>query len=151
MSDEPAKTDALESPESPGQPRSWREDALSVFLIAAALLLGGMYVYDQWQASRIDDQIARADQIGQSFAVDGANCQVSSTGLAGETLVVACPGLAAEKVAELAGTVDTLTAELAHFDAVVFRGAETQLRCPAEPADWVDGCTEESVPAVDPT
>jgi hypothetical protein len=150
MKDNPP-TDEPGDDDQPQRPRSWREDALSVFLVVAALLLGGMYVYDQWQTSRMDDQIARADQIGASFAVDGADCQVSSTGLAGETLLVSCAGLSADKVAGLAGAIDTLTAELPHFDAVVFRGPNAQLRCPPTAESWVAGCAEEAAPSVDST
>lgn len=123
-----------------GTQRRWRDDALSIFLIVAAFVLGAMYLYDQWQASRLEEQMARAHEIGESFAIAGADCAAHSAGLAGETLVVECAGLSAERIAEGAASVNLLTSKLAHFEDVVFRGAGQSLRCQVDPADWPEGC-----------
>lgn len=132
----PQETDAAQS----GRPKRWRDDALSIFLIIAAFLLGAMYLYDQWQASRLEEQMARAHEIGESFAIAGADCECHSAGLAGESLVVECAGLHAERIAIGASELDSLTGELIYFDEVVFRGVNGALRCQADPATWPDGC-----------
>lgn len=136
-----------ETPTEGREKRRWRDDALSVFLVVAALLLGGMYLWDQWQASRLEEQIARANEIGESFAVDGTNCEVSSSGLNGEVLVVSCPGLRPPKIATVAAEVDPLASKLGHFDQVVFRGADAQMWCPATANNWPEGCREAAAPS----
>jgi hypothetical protein len=127
-------------------PRTWREDALSIFLLVAAVVLGAMYMYDRWQRNTLDEQIERAEQIEQSFEVDGANCTVASAGLRGKVLVFACAGLEPAAIADIAAGLDG--AHYEHFDEVAFRGAGAQLRCPAAPSAWPDECREEATPEV---
>lgn len=134
--------------EKPSRPKRWRDDPLSLFLIAAAILLGAMYAYDQWQTSRLDEQIARANQIAQSFAVDGADCGVSSTGLDGEVLVVHCAGLPATKVAAMAQSI-AAAQRLDGFQEIVLRGADHQLACPVDSTGWPDACAEQKIPTVE--
>ncbi len=140
-------TEAPPQPQ-PGDPpaKTWRDDTLSLFLVVSAVLLGAMYAYDQWQTSRLDDQVARADHIAQKFAVDGDNCGVSSTGLDGEVLVVHCAHLPAAKVATLAKSVDPIKSALAHFKKVAIRGGDKLLMCPTTPSAWPKGCTPTDLP-----
>ncbi|MFP4599911.1 MAG: hypothetical protein ACOC9W_06455 [Persicimonas sp.] len=142
------KDDQKTGNQKTGDKRGWKDDSLSVFLLAAALILGGMYLYDQWQASTLDEQMSRANQIQASFGIDGADCQVSCTGQRGEVLVFDCGGLAAPELATAASSVDRLTDELVHFNRVVFLGAEQQLHCPPEPTGWPDGCQRQPLPDI---
>ena len=129
-----------------GQSRGWRDDPLSVFLFVSAVVLGAMYGYDQWQRTRLTDQMARADQIAQGFAVDGVQCQVASSGLEGETLVIACDGLPVERIESAVGEIDALKTGPAGFERVVLRGADAMRRCPPEPERWQAECTTDELP-----
>ncbi|QDG53172.1 hypothetical protein FIV42_21220 [Persicimonas caeni] len=138
MADETPNDDTSNQP----KPRGWRDDALSIFLIVAAFVLGAMYLYDQWQASRLEEQMARAHEIGDTLEVGGVDCQCHSAGLQGEMLVVLCPGLTADEMASggAEALADPLAKKAAHFEEVVFRGTNRSLRCPAAPGGWPDAC-----------
>ncbi len=143
-----SSTSAQKSAEKTEAKRGWKDDSLSLFLLVAALILGGMYLYDQWQASTLDEQMSRANQIEASFGIDGADCRVNSTGQRGEVLVFDCGGLAAPRLATAASNMDRLVDDLVHFQQVVFVGAEHQLHCPPEPTGWPDGCDRQLLPVV---
>lgn len=132
--------------ESTKPKKSWRDDPLSVFLLVAAILLGAMYAWDEWQRSRLEAQIAHAEQIAERFAVDGVQCGVESTGLGGETLLFYCASLPARDLPVIAEEVPGIGEELGYFESVVFRGADAQLRCPASVDTWPDACDSEDVP-----
>ena len=134
--DEPGASSPAEQNPSSG----WRDDPLSIFLIAAALLLAGMYGWDEWQRSTLERQIELAEQIDAAFAIDGVSCAVGSAGLHGEQLVISCERGDAAEVAKLAGDINVVREYVGHFESVGFRVGESAATCPPQPDGWPENC-----------
>lgn len=113
-----------------------------MFLLAAALVVGGMYLYDSWQTSLLDDREAEANRIEQDFHIDGAHCQIGSAGLRGEELVFRCEGIDAHSLASTAAGFDHLPEQIQGFSAAVFIDQERQLRCPVDLQSWPEHCED---------
>ena len=121
--------------------RRWRDDPLSIFLAAAALLLGGMYFLEQRQSDVLLDATRRAQAIAaHTTALDG--CLFHSAGAKGRTLVIRCEQPTHSIAQAAAQTSLTPT----NFDEVVFVGTDAQLVCTPDRAQWSDGCERRPLP-----
>lgn len=110
-------------------PKRWRDDSLSVFLGAAAVVLGLMYFVESRQQSTLERQELRAAQLVQEAGIARSPaCRVGTAGASGEVLVVACQDRSADTIeAEVRARLqDGLPARLAAagFERVAVHGSD---------------------------
>jgi hypothetical protein len=128
-----------QQPEEPAR-KPLREDPLSLVLIAAAVLLAIVYVWDERSRETLQAQMAVAETVHANFKLDSGRCTVGSADEEGRALVFACTGVSASEVASAAAKSDTVRESVGAFEEVLFRAPGAALKCPVSLDAWPDGC-----------
>ncbi len=114
----------------------WRDDPLSVFLLLAALLLGGMYLLERAQTARLDEAAANAHALSET-AWRPPDCTLHAAGQAGDTLVLDCRAA----TTTLESIAEAVAGAPAHdFESVIVVRESDRMRCPPAPDEWPAAC-----------
>mgnify|MGYP006294109571 CR=1 FL=1 len=118
-----------------------RDDPLSIVLIASALLLAVVYVWDNRTRETLREQMTIAESIQEGFRVDSGRCTVGTADEGGRVLVIACSGIAAADIAGAASASEAVRKRVDHFDELLIRTPSSSLTCPPRPDAWPEACT----------
>lgn len=125
--------------QGPGRKRL-RDDPLSIVLIASAVLLAVVYYWDTRSRETLEEQMAVADSIQESFRVDSGRCSVGTAGQGGRTLVIACTGIEPTDIATAASESRGVGDKIDRFDEILVRTPSSSLTCPPRPDAWPGSC-----------